>query len=91
MWLDELYALGKICAWCKMGKVTCMIILSKWRSWCSLKSKLNNEWGDKSLYWFDVVKWCTLLMNEYAWCTMMEVWEHDLYWVGDNIHVELVF
>jgi len=28
--LDELYALGKVCALCKMDKVACTLILLKW-------------------------------------------------------------
>jgi hypothetical protein len=28
--LDELYALVKVCALCKMNKVACILILHKW-------------------------------------------------------------
>jgi len=74
MTLEELYARCESCAYVNMSEVACVIILSKWQGWCSLKIKLDNEWGEKFLYWFDVIKWCTLLMNEYAWCAMIEVW-----------------
>ena len=34
--LDELYVSCEICTLCKMSGVACMIILSKWWSWCNL-------------------------------------------------------
>jgi len=76
--LDELYALCEVCALCKMSEVACMIILSKWWSWCSLMIKLNKEWGEKFLYWLKLISDELLMMiwlkNEYVWYAMIEIW-----------------
>jgi len=49
--LDKWYALGKVCAFFKMSKVACMVVLPKLTIGIILIIKLNREWSKKSLYW----------------------------------------
>ena len=47
--LDELYALEKVCALCKMNIVAWMLIPPKWKVDIVWWLKLNREWAKKFL------------------------------------------